>query len=253
METESDFMTEPTTPQASLSCRNLEKYLGNEENLVHVLKKVSLEVFPGRAYSIVGPSGCGKSTLLYLLGLLDRPHGGEIEIGGILTANLNDDEMTELRNNLLGFVFQFHFLIKEFTALENIMLPMKRCGKLTEKEMRALGTHLLNEVGMASKANRRANHLSGGEQQRVAIARALANQPRVLLADEPTGNLDTINSHRVFDLLLRIVHEENLTLLVVTHNPQVAEASDVILEMRDGEFTARTEKDRGAPPVLHTH
>ena len=127
METEIPFMTESTLPQASLSCRNLEKYLGNEENLVHVLKKVSLDVFPGKAYSIVGPSGCGKSTLLYLLGLLDRPHAGEIEIGGILTSNLNDDEMTELRNNLLGFVFQFHFLIKEFTALENVMLPMKRC------------------------------------------------------------------------------------------------------------------------------
>lgn len=225
----------------SLSCKNLVRYLGQGSGRVQVLRSVSLSLFPRKVYSIVGPSGCGKSTLLYLLGLLDRPDGGEIHLGKLETTKLRDDQITALRNQHLGFVFQFHFLIKEFTALENVMLPMNRLGTLSldQKEKRAL--NLLSQVGLAEKARRRANHLSGGEQQRVAIARALANHPRILLADEPTGNLDSTNSEKVFNVMRQIAHEQNITLLVVTHNPAIAEASDVVLEMRDGQFSSLKE------------
>jgi lipoprotein-releasing system ATP-binding protein len=225
-----------TEEAPSLSCFDLVRTLGKDETLVQVLHSVHLELHAGQAYSIVGPSGCGKSTLLYLLGLLDRPDSGVIKVGDIDTTQLADEELTRLRNRELGFVFQFHFLIKEFSALENVMLPMTKAGKFQGAAARARGMDLLKAVGLESKANRRANHLSGGEQQRVAVARALANQPAILLADEPTGNLDSENSDRVFTLLKKIVHEEKLTLLVVTHNPEIAEASDYVLHMQDGQF-----------------
>ncbi len=196
-----------------------------------------------RMYAIVGPSGCGKSTLLYLLGLLDQPDGGSIVIGGTETTLLNEAHKTRLRNEMMGFVFQFHFLIKEFTALENVMLPMKKLGRLSESDMRERGYHLLEEVGLYEKADRFTNHLSGGEQQRVAIARALANQPRVMLADEPTGNLDSKNSDRVFALLRRLVDEENLALVMVTHNPEIAALCDTTLRMEDGDIIERSDRD----------
>ncbi len=144
---------------------------------------------------------------------------------------------------MMGFVFQFHFLIKEFTALENVMLPMKKLGRLSESDMRERGYHLLEEVGLYEKADRFTNHLSGGEQQRVAIARALANQPRVMLADEPTGNLDSKNSDRVFALLRRLVDEENLALVMVTHNPEIAALCDTTLRMEDGDIIERSDRD----------
>ncbi len=220
----------------SLSCRNLVKFLGEEENRVQALKDVSLELTKGKVYSIVGPSGCGKSTLLYLLGLLDQPDSGEIYIGEKQSAHLSENEATLIRNEHLGFIFQFHFLLKEFTAAENVMLPMIRLGKLSDTEMKGRALELLEAVGIGHKAERRANHLSGGEQQRVAIARALANQPEIILADEPTGNLDSANSDKVFELLKRLAHDRNITILVVTHNPAIAKASDIVLEMRDGSF-----------------
>jgi lipoprotein-releasing system ATP-binding protein len=201
-----------------------------------VLKEVSLNVEPGLVYSIVGPSGCGKSTLLYLLGLLDRPDGGIIRLGSLDVSQISDEEATELRNRYLGFIFQFHFLINEFTALENVMLPMRKSGDKSAAVMRDRAHQLLKEVGLDNKVDRRANHLSGGEQQRVAVARALANSPSVVLADEPTGNLDSTNSHKVFDLMTRIAREENLSMLVVTHNPAIAQASDIVLRMEDGLF-----------------
>ncbi len=221
---------------SSISCENLVRFLGEDENRVHVLKEVSLSVRSGRVYSIVGPSGCGKSTLLYLLGLLDKPDGGRILIGDIDATQINDDEATFLRNEYLGFVFQFHFLLKEFTALENVILPMKKSGKWTPAEMDERARHLLEEVGLGDKINRRANHLSGGEQQRVAIARSLANSPRVILADEPTGNLDSNNSKKVFELMKQIARDEDIALVVVTHNPSIADASDIVLKMEDGSF-----------------
>ncbi|MES2310212.1 MAG: ABC transporter ATP-binding protein [Verrucomicrobiota bacterium] len=222
--------------EISLSCRNLVKFLGEEENRVQALREVSLELERGRVYSIVGPSGCGKSTLLYLLGLLDQPDSGEIFVGEKQSAHLSEDEATRIRNEHLGFIFQFHFLLKEFTAAENVMLPMIRLGKLSETAMKARAQELLEAVGIGHKSGRRANHLSGGEQQRVAIARALANHPEIILADEPTGNLDSVNSDKVFALLKQLAHDRNITVLVVTHNPAIAKASDTVLEMRDGRF-----------------
>lgn len=208
-----------------------------------------MEAHPRRMYSIVGQSGCGKSTLLYLLGLLDKPDAGKIWIAGNETTKLTEKQTTRMRNEMMGFVFQFHFLIKEFTALENVMLPMRKLGRLEDRAMRERGLHLLDEVGLAEKADRLTNHLSGGEQQRVAIARALANQPRVMLADEPTGNLDSKNSDRVFNLLRRVVEEENLALVMVTHNPEIAEQCDVTLQMEDGDIIDVREHSPVATPV----
>ncbi len=217
-----------------LSCRNIERYLGDEDSRVHALRGVSLDLEPETVHAVVGPSGCGKSTLLYILGLLDYPDAGTLTIDGQLMAHLPDDELSRKRNELLGFIFQFHFLLEDFTAQENVMIPMRRLGRLTESEMLERAAHLLDEVGLGAKLRRPSRHLSGGEQQRVAIARALANNPRVILADEPTGNLDSANSERAFRLLHRIVRAERKALLLVTHNPAIAEACDWIHEMRDG-------------------
>jgi lipoprotein-releasing system ATP-binding protein len=208
--------------------------VGNSGNRVHALRDVTLEAERGKTYSIIGHSGSGKSTLLYLLGLLDKPDSGTIEIKGQQTHQLNDDERTQLRNQYLGFVFQFHFLIKEFSALENITIPMRKLKKWNEKEMRERGMSLLESVGMEDKAKRLGNHLSGGEQQRVAIARALANNPAILLADEPTGNLDHKNANRIFDLLSNISHERGNAFIMVSHNSELANRCDCVYPMEDG-------------------
>lgn len=222
------------SPSATLACRGLVRRLGTGDSVTMALKGVSLQTFPGLTYAIVGPSGCGKSTLLYLLGLLDQPDEGSIWIGGLPASELSDWEATAMRNHVLGFVFQFHFLIKEFSAAENVMLPMWQAGVADRVSMRERAWFLLDRVGLADKANRRVSQLSGGEQQRVAIARALANHPRLVLADEPTGNLDTANSERAFELLQEVVREEGATLLLVTHNPEIAAASDEVFQMQDG-------------------
>ena len=226
----------PNVPDAevALLCEGLERFLGEAESRVHVLRGVSLRLEPGYVHAVVGPSGCGKSSLLYILGLLDRPDAGRLVISGRPVAALPDDELSRQRNALLGFIFQFHFLLQDFTALENIMIPMRQLGVLGEAEMRARAADLLDAVGLGGKGQRPSRHLSGGEQQRVAIARALANNPQVILADEPTGNLDTANSTRVFSLLTELVHRENKALLLVTHNPAIAEACDWVHTMRDG-------------------
>jgi len=206
----------------ALRCRGLHRHLGQGEGRVHVLKGVSFEARRGQVYAIVGPSGCGKSTLLYLLGLLDRPDDGEIEINGRLMSNHDDLARTAARGEHIGFVFQFHFLMLEFTALENVMMPMRKLGRLAPEAMR--------------ERARLGTQLSGGEQQRVAIARALANQPTILLADEPTGNLDVRNSNLVFDLLTRLAKENGQAVVLVTHNPEIAQRCDVTRPMRDGVF-----------------
>ncbi len=217
-----------------LRCHDVERFLGEEESRVHALRGVSLDLAAGTVQAVVGPSGCGKSTLLYVLGLLDRPDAGWIEIEGCPIAQLRDDELAQKRNEALGFIFQFHFLMEDFSAQENVMIPMRRLGRLSEPEMLERAADLLEDVGLGGKLKRASRHLSGGEQQRVAIARALANGPRVILADEPTGNLDTANSERAFRLLQKIVRDERKALLLVTHNPAIAEACDWIHEMRDG-------------------
>ncbi len=220
--------------EVSLSCEGIERYLGEEDSRVHALRGVSLQLERGTVHAVVGPSGCGKSTLLYILGLLDQADGGWVTIENEAVSHLVDDALARKRNELLGFIFQFHFLLEDFTAQENVMIPMRRLNVLSEPEMLERSAYLLEEVGLGAKAKRPSRHLSGGEQQRVAVARALANNPSVILADEPTGNLDSANSRRAFELLQRIVQEERKALLLVTHNPEIAEACDWIHEMQDG-------------------
>jgi lipoprotein-releasing system ATP-binding protein len=212
------------------------RYLGEGAGRVHVLRGVSFLARRGEVTAIVGPSGCGKSTLLYLLGLLDRPDGGSITIDGREASEATDEERTALRAQHIGFVFQFHFLLPEFTALGNVMLPMRKLARLPPESMGARAADLLAAVGLGDKTGRLPSQLSGGEQQRVAIARALANEPSLLLADEPTGNLDAANSSLVFSLLLRLAKEQNHAVVLVTHNPEIASRCDRTLAMRDGVF-----------------
>ncbi|MDC1005432.1 ABC transporter ATP-binding protein [Opitutales bacterium] len=200
---------------------------------VNALRGVSFEASAGELTSIVGPSGCGKSTLLYLLGLLDQPDSGEIIIDGKEMSKSNEEQRTMLRNQSIGFVFQFHFLIKELTAVENVSLPAQKKG-LSKKIALEKASDVLCKLGLESKRERFANKLSGGEQQRVAIARALVNSPALLLADEPTGNLDSANSENVFELLQNLAREQNIAVLMVTHNEEIANRCDKIISIRDG-------------------
>jgi lipoprotein-releasing system ATP-binding protein len=226
----------PAGSEVALRCSGLHRYLGQAEGRVHVLKGVSFEARRGQVYAIVGPSGCGKSTLLYLFGLLDRPDAGEIWINGSVMSKSEDSARTAARGEHIGFVFQFHFLMLEFTALENVMMPMRKLGRLTSAEMENRAAELLGSVGLSDKMHRLGTHLSGGEQQRVAVARALANQPSIILADEPTGNLDVHNSAIVFDLLTRLAKENGQAVVLVTHNPEIANRCDFRRPMRDGIF-----------------
>jgi lipoprotein-releasing system ATP-binding protein len=219
-----------------LRCVNLHRHLGHGEGRVHVLKGVSFEAQRGQINAIVGPSGCGKSTLLYLLGLLDQPDQGEIEIDGRVMSNTDDIARTAARGEHIGFVFQFHFLMLEFTALENVLMPMRKLGRLPLPGMEARAHSLLEAVGLGDKGHRLGTQLSGGEQQRVAVARALANEPSIILADEPTGNLDVRNSTLVFDLLTRLARENGQAVVLVTHNPEIAQRCDITRPMRDGVF-----------------
>ncbi len=224
------------TGKLALRCDNLHRYLGQGEGRVHVLKGVSFEAHRGQVYAIVGPSGCGKSTLLYLLGLLDQPDNGTIEINGQAMSNSDDAARTAARGAHIGFVFQFHFLMLEFSALDNVMMPMRKLGKLSPEAMVARAHSLLESVGLGDKTHRLGTQLSGGEQQRVAVARALANEPTILLADEPTGNLDVKNSAMVFDLLTRLAKDHGQAVVLVTHNPDIANRCDFVRPMRDGVF-----------------
>ena len=221
------------SPHPLLRVQNLEHSFTVEEETVHALRGVSFEVKAGEVTAVVGPSGCGKSTLLYLLGLLDRPNRGEIFLDNESVAEASDEVRTALRNKRVGFVFQFHFLIKELTACENVSMPLLKAGfdqaKAIEKSK-----SILHELGLGEKANRFANKLSGGEQQRVAIARALVNSPSLLLADEPTGNLDSKNSEKVFNLLVQFARDQNIAVLLVTHNQELAFKCDQMLRMIDG-------------------
>jgi lipoprotein-releasing system ATP-binding protein len=221
-----------------LTCEQIERYLGEDESRVHALRGVTLQLEPGSVHAVVGPSGCGKSTLLYILGLLDHPDAGSVSIEAEPVSHLSDEQLSRLRNEFIGFIFQFHFLMEDFTAQENVMIPMRRLGRLSPGEMADRAAALLDAVGLGDKLQRASRHLSGGEQQRVAIARALANDPRVILADEPTGNLDTKNSERAFELLQRLVYEGNKALFLVTHNQLIAEACDWIHEMQDGRIVS---------------
>ena len=198
------------------------------------LAAADLSVAPGEFVALVGPSGSGKSTLLNLIGLLDRPTTGHIALEGQDTSGLDDAALTALRGRMLGFVFQFHHLLPAFTALENVMLPEWGDVGFASKELRTRAELLLRSVGLADRMNYRVSDLSGGQQQRVAIARALARNPPLVLADEPTGNLDTESSQEIFRLMRRFNVEAHTTFLVVTHDPRISEQCDRIVEIIDG-------------------
>lgn len=224
------------TVEPVMRISGLERWLGEGARRQHVLRGVSLDLKPSRVYSIVGPSGCGKSTLLYLLGLLDRPDGGEIWLGDQRVDSARDQERTRLRCAELGFVFQFHFLLSEFSARENVMLPMLKLGNVSRSEAHDRAGEILDQMGLSARSENRGNELSGGEQQRVAVARALSNRPKVILADEPTGNLDVSNSTSLFKLLCDVARVHGTTVLVVTHNMELASQCDECLRMQDGRF-----------------
>jgi len=213
--------------------QNVWKSFPRDGERVEVLKGASLRIAPGELAAVVGPSGVGKSTLLHLLGALERPTSGEILYGETPLSTLNDAALAEFRNRQVGFVFQFHHLLPEFTALENVMLPLLiRRAPIGETRTRAQS--LLAQVGLGERLRHRPGELSGGEQQRVALARALVGAPTVLLADEPTGNLDSKTGEEIFELLRQINRERHLTSLIVTHNEVLAGRTDRILRMLDG-------------------
>lgn len=201
---------------------------------VTLVAEADLLIEPGKFTAIVGPSGCGKSSLLYLLSLIDRPTGGRLLLEGRDVTPLSGDERARIRLERFGFVFQFHFLLPEFNALENVMLPMRRLGRLPLRQAEARARELLGFMGLAEKAMKSPDKLSGGERQRVAIARALANDPALVLGDEPTGNLDSVNSARVVDLFRQLAHEQGRAVVCVTHDPGIAEVADIRVSMLDG-------------------
>jgi lipoprotein-releasing system ATP-binding protein len=203
-----------------------------------VLRGVSLALRPGEIVALVGPSGAGKSTLLHVAGLLERPDVGEVRLTGRDCVAMSDPERTAMRRQALGFVYQFHHLLPEFSALENVMLPQMIAG-VAKRVARARGQELLAQVGLAARADHRPARLSGGEQQRVAIIRALANAPRVLLGDEPTGNLDQHTADEVTSLLLDLVRSSGLAALIATHNLALAARMDRILALEDGAVVER--------------
>jgi lipoprotein-releasing system ATP-binding protein len=200
-----------------------------------ILKGADLTLQTGELVALVGPSGSGKSTLLHIAALLERPSAGEVTIDGRACSKLSDSDRTGLRRNRIGFVYQFHHLLADFTAEENVMLPQLLAGK-SRSEARARATELLDRLGLKDRLDHRPGRLSGGEQQRVAIARALANRPGLLLADEPTGNLDPKTSAQVLDLLIEIVRETDTAAFIATHNPDIAAAMDRTLELQDGKL-----------------
>lgn len=207
-------------------------FSGESENL-HILRGVDLTLRSGEITALVAPSGSGKSTLLHLAGLLEKPDGGTIRIGGIDTGRLSDSERTRLRRDEIGFVYQAHHLLAEFTALENVALPPLIAG-VPRRDAEDRAAHLLAAFGLTTRAQHPPGKLSGGERQRVAIARAMANAPKLLLADEPTGNLDVATADLVFAELLRVVRSENIAALIATHNPDLAARMDRIVILRDG-------------------
>lgn len=216
-----------------LKATNIRKYFTQPEKF-EVLKGVSFDVEQGEFLSIVGKSGCGKSTLLYILSTMDTDYDGQMDIKGQKVTGLGQNELAHFRNENLGFVFQFHYLLPEFTALQNVMMPALKLGKYSKEEVEERAINKLRMVGMDEYALKHASRLSGGQQQRVAIARALVNDPAIIMGDEPTGNLDKANSQRVFDIFRQLTIDNKQTIITVTHDPDFANGSDRIIEMEDG-------------------
>lgn len=201
---------------------------------ITLVRDINLEVQQGEFVAITGPSGSGKSSLLYLLGLLDRPSEGQLWLNGQDTSQISDEDLADVRLKNIGFIFQFHFLLPEFTALENVMLPMQRLGRLKEEECAARAAQLLRDVGLEGQEHKIPRKLSGGQQQRVAIARALANEPLLIIADEPTGNLDSASSQNVQNILHDLAHGHGRTVITVTHDPAFAAQTDRAIKLVDG-------------------
>ncbi len=221
-----------------LSATEVHRDYQSPETTLHVLRGVSLSLKRGEMVAVTGASGVGKSTLLHLLGGLDRPTSGEIRINGDSLAGKSETELAAFRNENVGFVFQFHYLLEDFSALENVMIPPLVAGR-SRDEAKAQGERLLAMVGLSDRKSHRPTQLSGGEQQRVAVARALANDPRIVLADEPSGDLDTGTGRMLHDLLFRLNREHKTTFMIATHNLELAKGCDRLFEIVDGKISER--------------
>jgi lipoprotein-releasing system ATP-binding protein len=213
--------------------RNIKKIYGDKVK-TQVLFDLNLSIEKGSFNSIIGQSGSGKSTLLNILGTLDRPTDGEIVINGVNTKSMNANQLAKLRNETLGFIFQFHYLLPEFTALENVLMPYRIMGKKIDDKVMERANELIELVGLSKVKNNLANQMSGGQQQRTAIARSLMNNPSIILADEPTGNLDSDTTEQIYDLMRKINKKYNTTFIIITHDQHVAEKTDRIIEVKDG-------------------
>jgi lipoprotein-releasing system ATP-binding protein len=216
-----------------LEAKNIDKYFLTPTKF-HVLKDISLQVQRKEFVSIMGKSGCGKSTLLYILSTMDTSYTGDLIIDGQSMNNQSKDDLSRIRNEKIGFIFQFHYLLPEFTVLKNVMLPALKLGKEDRKTIEKNALAKLDLLGIVDQANKKASKISGGQKQRVAIARALINNPKIIMADEPTGNLDSKNSEIVFNVLRSLSDEFDMSMLVVTHDHDFAAKTDRIIEMEDG-------------------
>lgn len=217
----------------ALEARNINKYFRKPTEF-HVLKDISLTVGQGEFVSVMGKSGCGKSTLLYILSTMDTDYDGELYLENELITNRTANQLAQLRNEKIGFVFQFHYLLSEFTVLDNVMMPAKKLGKKSREEIEHDAMTKLRLLGIEDQALKLASRISGGQKQRVAIARALINDPMIIMGDEPTGNLDSKNSNTVFEIFQELTQEQGLSLLIVTHDQDFAERTDRIITMEDG-------------------
>ncbi|MGY3054487.1 lipoprotein-releasing system ATP-binding protein [Pedobacter sp. UYEF25] len=224
-----------------LKTTNIDKFF-YEPTEFQVLKGINFEVKRGEFLSMIGKSGSGKSTLLYILSTMDTDYKGQLFIDNQLTTGLSKDKLAELRNEKIGFVFQFHYLLSEFSCLRNVMIPALKLGKLSEKEIEARAYDKLNVLGLKDQALKPASKLSGGQQQRVAVARALINDPLIIMGDEPTGNLDSKNTNIVFDIFQELTQNYGQTIIAVTHDEDFAQKSDRVMEMKDGEIFKHTYK-----------
>ena len=227
-------MTEKNTVPV-IKIRDLTKvfHLGGD-NDVHALRSVSLDIFPGEMVAIMGPSGSGKSTLMNIIGCLDSPTGGDYYLDGIKVSELVDDELAEVRNKKIGFIFQKYNLLARANAVENVELPLRYSDDPSNMTERA--KEMLDLVGLSDRLDHKPNELSGGQQQRVAVARALVNHPAIILADEPTGNLDSVSGQEVMDLLLKLNHEKGTTIVIVTHDRGVASQAQRTIRLFDGKI-----------------
>lgn len=216
-----------------LEAKNIDKYF-RDPVLFQVLKKVSFSIKKGEFTSIMGKSGCGKSTLLYILSTMDTDYDGELHFNGELITGKSSDELAMFRNQHIGFVFQFHYLLPEFSVLENVMLPAKKLGVKSVDEIEHDAMEKLRLLDIQEHALKKASRISGGQKQRVAIARALINNPSIIMGDEPTGNLDSHNAQNVFNIFRELSTEQDLSLLVVTHDEEFADQTDRIIRMEDG-------------------